>query len=36
MMQENIGFILPKRVETKIPWAHVFCANEIIDHVQSR
>ena len=33
MPQENIGLILPKRVETKIPWAHVFCANEIIDHV---
>jgi predicted helicase len=33
MLQENIGLILPKRVETKIPWAHVFCATEIIEHV---
>jgi len=33
MMQANLGLILPKRVETKIPWAHILCTNEIIDHV---
>lgn len=33
MMQENLGLILPKRVETKIPWQHVLCTNNIIEHV---
>jgi predicted helicase len=33
MMQANLGLILPKRVETKIPWAHIFCTNGIIEHV---
>ncbi len=33
MMQENLGLILPKRVETKIPWSHVLCANILIEHV---
>ena len=33
MMQENLGLILPKRVETKIPWTHILCTNEIIEHV---
>jgi predicted helicase len=33
MMQANLGLILPKRVETKIPWAHILCTNEIIEHV---
>jgi len=30
---DNIGLIMPKRVETKIPWQHIFCTNEIVDHV---
>ena len=30
---ENWGIILPKRVETKIPWGHILCTSEIIEHV---
>ena len=33
MLMENMGLIIPKRVETKIPWQHVLCTNQIIDHV---
>ena len=33
MRHENLGLILPKRVETKIPWTHILCTNEIIEHV---
>ncbi|MBM4341372.1 MAG: DNA methyltransferase [Deltaproteobacteria bacterium] len=33
MMEENLGLILPKRVETKIPWSHILCTNEIAEHV---
>ena len=30
---ENLGIVLPKRVETKIPWRHVFCTKNIAEHV---
>ena len=30
---ENLGIIMPKRVETKIPWRHVFAANNMVEHV---
>jgi len=33
MLEENIALIMPKRVETKIPWQHCFCGKGIIDHV---
>ena len=33
MLQNNLGLILPKRVETKIPWSHVLCANVFVEHV---
>ncbi|MBI4774744.1 MAG: N-6 DNA methylase [Deltaproteobacteria bacterium] len=33
MIEDNIGLILPKRVETQLPWTHVLCTNVIIDHV---
>jgi len=33
MMKKNIGLILPKRVETKIPWQHCLCGEGIIEHV---
>ncbi len=33
MLQENLGLIIPKRVETKIPWSHILCANDIVEHV---
>jgi len=32
MRLSNIGLILPKRVETKIPWCHVFCSDNIVEH----
>ena len=33
MIRDNFGLILPKRVETKIPWSHVLCANVLVEHV---
>jgi predicted helicase len=33
MLKENLGLIIPKRVESKIPWSHVLCTDRIIDHV---
>ncbi|MCI0331178.1 MAG: hypothetical protein L0196_09605, partial [candidate division Zixibacteria bacterium] len=33
MFNENLGLIMPKRVETKIPWSHTFCTDTMIDHV---
>jgi len=33
MLQKNLGLILPKRVETKIPWSHILCANVLVEHV---
>ncbi len=33
MLEENIALIMPKRVETKIPWQHCLCGEGIIDHV---
>jgi predicted helicase len=33
MLEENIGIIMPKRVETKIPWQHVFVSNMMVEHV---
>ena len=33
MLEENIGLIMPKRVETKIPWQHCLCGEGIIEHV---
>jgi predicted helicase len=33
MIQENLGVVLPKRVETKIPWQHVVCTSNIVEHV---
>jgi len=33
MLEENIAVIMPKRVETKIPWRHCLCGEGIIDHV---
>ncbi len=30
---ENIGLILPRRVEVKQPWQHVIVSREIIEHV---
>ncbi|MBN1783713.1 MAG: DNA methyltransferase, partial [Alphaproteobacteria bacterium] len=33
MIEENIALIMPKRVETKIPWQHCLCGEGIIEHV---
>jgi predicted helicase len=33
MQEENTALIMPKRVETKIPWRHCLCGEGIIDHV---
>ncbi len=33
LVGENLGLILPRRVETKQPWQHVIASREIIDHV---
>ncbi len=33
MLRENLALILPRRVETAIPWSHVFLSNQIVEHV---
>jgi hypothetical protein len=33
MLQENCAIVLPRRVETAIPWSHVFVSNQIVEHV---
>ncbi len=33
MEENNLAIVLPRRVETKIPWSHVFVSEIFIDHV---
>ncbi len=33
MLQENFALIVPRRVETAIPWSHVLVSNNIVEHV---
>jgi hypothetical protein len=33
IIRENMGIMMPKRVETKIPWRHVLAANKMVEHV---
>jgi len=33
MLEENLGLVSPKRVETKVPWTHVLCSNVLVEHV---
>ncbi len=33
MLQQNCAIVLPRRVETAIPWSHVFVSNRIVEHV---
>jgi predicted helicase len=33
LFQQNVCLISPKRLETKIPWSHIFVSEKIIDHV---
>jgi len=33
LVGENLGFICPRRVETSGSWQHIFCSENIVDHV---
>ncbi len=33
MLQPNLAIILPRRVETAIPWSHVFLSSYLVEHV---
>jgi hypothetical protein len=33
MLQPNLSLVLPRRVETAIPWSHIFLSESIIEHV---
>jgi hypothetical protein len=33
MLQQNLAFLLPRRVETASPWCHLFVAAKIVEHV---
>jgi predicted helicase len=33
MLKNNLVLIVPRRVETAIPWSHVFVSREIVEHV---
>ena len=33
LFQQNVCLISPKRLETKIPWSHIFVSDKMIDHV---
>ncbi len=33
MLQQNYAIVLPRRVETAIPWSHVFVSSQIVEHV---
>ncbi|MGD0339013.1 MAG: type ISP restriction/modification enzyme [Bacteroidota bacterium] len=33
LFQPNVCLVTPKRLETKIPWSHVFISEKMIDHV---
>src|SRR4030042_4865503 len=33
LFQQNVCLISPKRLETKIPWGHIFVSEKMIDHV---
>jgi predicted helicase len=33
MLGANLGLVLPRRVETAIPWGHAFVAEGIVEHV---
>lgn len=33
MFKKNIALIMPRRVETKIPWRHCLCTDIMIEHV---
>ena len=33
MLPENRAIVMPRRVETAIPWSHVFVSGQIVEHV---
>jgi len=33
MLEANFGLVLPRRVETDIPWGHAFVAEQVVEHV---
>jgi len=33
MLQSNLAIVLPRRVETAIPWSHVFLSSHLVEHV---
>jgi predicted helicase len=33
MLSANLGLVLPRRVETAVPWGHAFVAEGIVEHV---
>jgi hypothetical protein len=33
MLKENLGLVMPKRVETKVPWQHILVTKEMVEHV---
>ncbi|MBM4338232.1 MAG: DNA methyltransferase [Deltaproteobacteria bacterium] len=33
MLETNLGLILPRRVETAIPWGHAFVSKGVVEHV---
>jgi hypothetical protein len=33
MLKQNCAIVLPRRVETAIPWSHVFVSDKIVEHV---
>jgi predicted helicase len=33
MLKDNLGLALPKRVETKVPWCHIYATASLTDHV---
>ena len=33
MLHENLALILPRRVETAMPWGHAFISQKIVEHV---
>jgi predicted helicase len=33
MLQSNLAIVLPRRVETAIPWSHIFLSSHLVEHV---
>lgn len=33
MLRENLALVMPRRVETAVPWSHIFASENIVEHV---